>query len=99
MDENKSAIWAVVALTATALAAVTTLAVLGKPLDVVMTLVTALVVPTIASMFTLLQVGKLQKDVSVVREQTNGNMSKLLEKIPQAPSADTTPTDTAPPGV
>lgn len=88
MDESKSAIWAVVALTTAALVAVTVLAAFGKPLDVVMTLVTALVVPTIASMFTLLQVGKLQKDVSVVREQTNGNMSKLLEKIPQAPGVE-----------
>lgn len=86
-EENKSmssAIWAVVVLTGLALAAVTTLAALGRPLDVVMTLVLALVGPTVTSMFTLLQVGKVQKDMSVVKEQTNGNMSKLLEKIPQA---------------
>lgn len=85
-DENRSAIWAVVALTTMALVAVTVLAALGRPLDVVMTLVLSLVGPTVTSMFTLLQVQRVQKDVSVVKEQTNGNMSKLLEKIPQAES-------------
>lgn len=88
-EENKSmsnAIWAVVVLTGLALMAVTTLAALGRPLDVVMTLVLALVGPTVTSMFTLLQVSRVSKDVSVVKEQTNGNMSKLLEKIPQADS-------------
>lgn len=83
-EDNRTAIWAVVVMTALALAAVTTLAALGRPLDVVMTLVLALVGPTVTSMFTLLQVGRVQKDMSVVKEQTNGNMSKLLEKIPHA---------------
>lgn len=81
-----TAIWAVVALTALALAAVTILAVLGRPLDVVMTLVLALVGPTVTSMFTLLQVSKVQKDVSEVKHQTNGHMTALLEKIPPAES-------------
>lgn len=93
MDESKSAIWAVVALTTMALAAVTVLAALGRPIDLVMTLVMALVVPTVTSMFTLLQVGKMQKDVGIVKEQTNGNMSRLLDKIPQqAPPAAQEPT-------
>lgn len=89
-DDNKTAIWAVVVMTTMALTAVTVLAALGRPLDIVMTLVLALVGPTVTSMFTLLQVGRVQKDMSVVKEQTNGNMSKLLEKIPQAdvPPAD-----------
>lgn len=89
-DSSKTFLWGVVALTVAALAAVTTLAALGKPIDTVMSLVLSLVGPTVTSLVVLLQVHKVGKDVSVVKEQTNGNMTKLLEKIPAAatPVAD-----------
>lgn len=81
---DRTAIWAVVTLTGLALSAVTVLAALNRPLDIVMTLVLALVGPTVTSMFTLLRVEKVSKDVSAVREQTNGHMTSLIDKIPSA---------------
>lgn len=82
--KSSSAIWAVVTLVGLSLTAVTVLAALGRPLDVVMTLVLSLVGPTVTSMFILLRVEKMGKDVSTVKEQTNGHMTALLEKIPPA---------------
>lgn len=79
---DRTAIWAVVALTGTALVAVTVLAALGRPLDTVVTLVLALVGPTVTSMFTLLRVESVKRDMTVVKENTNGNLAALLEKIP-----------------
>lgn len=94
MTDNKTAIWAVVTLTGLVLLAVTVLAALGRPLDVMMTLVIAAVVPTITSILNMLQVHRVSQDVSVVREQTNGNMSRLLDKIPPAaPVVESTPTE------
>lgn len=80
---DRTAIWAVVTLTGLALAAVTVLAAMGRPLDVVVTLVLALVGPTVTSMFTLLRVESMKKDVTQVKDQTNGHMTALLGKIPQ----------------
>lgn len=113
-DETKSAdrtaIWAVVVLTGFALTAVTILAALGRPLDSIVQLVVMLVPTAIGSLLTLLRVEKVSSDMKVVREQTNGNISKLLEKIPHggeplthaidalgtAATAATTPVTTAP---
>jgi hypothetical protein len=81
---DRTAIWAVVTMTGLALTAVTVLAGLGRPLDSIVQLVVMLVPTSIGSLLTLLRVERLGRDVTVVREQTNGHMSKLLEKIPHA---------------
>lgn len=73
-------VWAVVSIVLGALGSVTALALAGKAATDVMTLVASCIVPTVS----ILLIGdRVGRQVDGVREQVNGRMSELIQRVPE----------------
>lgn len=53
----------------------------GRETDSVIYLAVAVLVPTVVSILGIKATGDLQKDVKQVKKQTNGTLSKLLDRL------------------
>jgi len=86
---EKWAISAISALIIVVFSGAVLLVALGKPVTDLLMLAGLLVVPTVTSFLTLLRVERVGRDVAQVVTNTNGRMTDLIGRIPQAPTAPT----------
>lgn len=84
----KHVIAAVVIIVCVSIAGVITLAATGKPTDAVIQFVGVIIGASIPSLFALAQLSYVREDVRQVKQQVNGHMTDLVEKIPDRGQRD-----------
>lgn len=75
---------AIVAIITLAVVAVTLIIMTGKDPSILIAFIGVLVSGTIPSLFAILRIENMGKDVNEVKDKVNGQMSKLVDKIPNS---------------
>lgn len=78
----KNIIYSVSGIIGLVIVAVTVLAALNRPTDVIVSLVATMVVPTVTALLVLARVEKVAATTEEVRKNVNGNLAALVDKIP-----------------
>ena len=84
----KNIIYAVSGIIGLVIVSVTVLVGLGRPADIIVSLVATMVVPTVTALLVLIRVERTAATMEDVRKNVNSQMSALVDKLPQIDQPD-----------